>query len=1126
MRPQTGAVDLQSVRALAHRLYCQCQEPLSAYKPVARSVRVLRNKLEEVDEAFGEANIRIEDTRALQAAVESRDLLNMLDRALQSYPSPPCEEGGPSEGHLADLLMQIDMNTRKLSSALEALELLTGKTDLMLSTPMRETPYHPASDSPTASTASSEHIIKMGNASTLRSFSPSRASISDKTSLTSDRVVIHSRPEEEKEAVWTPAVQLKLVSEERSSANTEETWRTPFAYPDPMSIDIAKASSMILGSERSATQDHPVVSASGITSNTLLAATPVKAEVEVIQVTGSKPVRGQSRESSKPSNRIDSGISYAGTNGPAVATATDTAQDPSHEWNREALNLADNEVPDSKEASGRHDDPRRSSETATLSELGSGQQQGRAAVGSVKQHANELRNSLRLALSDADPLTLKPSPHDDDQTTNTAGQSRAYMATPLRPPNQPPALPHQRHYEVRNRTVSRGPRAPESRYRVVNPDFEVARGAKCQHSEDTLAAPNGTPEYRQTQHSGAVFVSSTPSCGEATMPISTGSKMPSLPSLPVNDADVNSTGAIPEPLSYVEEGRTLVRNEQGLQSPVLQRPIPRSSRYRPSKREVQGTVAEGGDSTGADHIVSVDEDDAIPKGVFADQAVPNKGVDLDLRWQRRSRERTDLDSSLQPTTAVLRTSRPALAELGITELPGEPMASSDAAVEPEQALVQSIVQSWNAGLWDQAKDLIERLLNRQTERNDRPLVRRMRHLLGVIASLQGDWHRSLALFVDVFDAPISEASQLDAGHCAAAYWMGDAYALCNRRTEALLAYSITAQGLLSHGSIEPQMHQCVMADREACQLGGSRSELKLDWHREVQKRDSPATDSLLDPRVITSDAARSFFDYVPRQPNIELNKRYSPDPNDSRAIALCKSGFEPGSWQEKHRLQIDSTAFMHSGPWPVMFDPLFAMANVAHGRLLAHECDLLQTVGLRPTVKIPKNPGRTRMNSFTCQDLRWLILTLRQCLTKLEVRWTEVANAQGTWFVARYSSMEDKVATTHFFSIALFRLSFRSGYGVDICPSGISSARIRRSEPNVEKGVHQDKAKRVKKLVREYLDAAAQRQEAVDMKGTALPVMSINGITSLHRSVSSRTKKSDSTPASSRVPSRPESLLV
>jgi hypothetical protein len=210
-------------------------------------------------------------------------------------------------------------------------------------------------------------------------------------------------------------------------------------------------------------------------------------------------------------------------------------------------------------------------------------------------------------------------------------------------------------------------------------------------------------------------------------------------------------------------------------------------------------------------------------------------------------------------------------------------------------------------------------------------------------------------------------------------------------------------------------------------------------------------------------------------------------------MVLHDTGIMPGSWQENHKLEIDATAFEPPQPWPLPFDPFFVLETVRLHRLSTPESDLL-----RSGLSAGKIPKKSRLG-FSCQDLRWLIVTLRSCLTKLEIEWSEVIIDHGPKFLARYKVAGDGIATSHFFSIPIYRLSFRPGYGVEICSDGIFSSRIQNVEPKTEKGVHGEEVKRVKKMIKEALEMAAKRQEAAESKSTTLPVMSINGVTSLRR---------------------------
>lgn len=361
-------------------------------------------------------------------------------------------------------------------------------------------------------------------------------------------------------------------------------------------------------------------------------------------------------------------------------------------------------------------------------------------------------------------------------------------------------------------------------------------------------------------------------------------------------------------------------------------------------------------------------------------------------------------------------------------------------------------------------------------------------MLGAIASLKGEPNLALLHFISVFSSPVEEACQLDPGHFAAAYWMADIYALLNRRTEALLAYSIASRNPLLQDAKSLPLYQQLLAEKEACRRGETKTGINIDWE-DVQDETQPRTaaDSILDPRILARDVARTMIQ-ADSQPTSSSNRKL--DPNRSRAMALNDLGLKYTSWQETHALLLDTTALEPSTPWPLPFDPFFVLENVRTTSLLTNpEIDLLQPSSLSAT-KLPK---KSRL-IFSCPDLRWLILTLRNCLSKQEMAWSEVLPEQNSpKFIVRYNVAEAGVVKTHFFSIPVYRVSFRPGYGVDICPDGISCSRIMSlgGPHKVEKGVRGDEVKRVRKVLREFLESAARRHEAVDTRGLALPVMSM-----------------------------------
>jgi hypothetical protein len=407
-----------------------------------------------------------------------------------------------------------------------------------------------------------------------------------------------------------------------------------------------------------------------------------------------------------------------------------------------------------------------------------------------------------------------------------------------------------------------------------------------------------------------------------------------------------------------------------------------------------------------------------------------------------------------------------------------PGIDSTSATELERERINHIIHFWNDCQWDQAEAYLTDYLAVLIEEHALARARRVRHLLGVCASFKGEWLRAIPLFLSTMRTPICDIAEIDDGDCAAAYWLADTYCLLNKRTEALLAYCIAERSSLFNDPLDPSLGELVTSEQEAVQLGVPKRDYRARW---AQTFCAFPGDSILDPNVVTTGAAMMLFENGPRRA-----QRTGPRPG-SEPFTLHQSRARSSSllWLTTnhrgarfHLTIINAGHFEPDTPWPMMYDPFFAMANVQRGRLLQYEADLLAVFTTNLEAKIPKSGplGLTRIDCFTCSDLTWLIQTLRECLKMLEMEFSEVANVEGTWFVARYTFMQNNIATTYYFSIALFKQTIRSGYGVEICPDGICSARIGQSNIDYDKGVHVSESKRIKKLVREYLDEAAKQR--------------------------------------------------
>lgn len=410
--------------------------------------------------------------------------------------------------------------------------------------------------------------------------------------------------------------------------------------------------------------------------------------------------------------------------------------------------------------------------------------------------------------------------------------------------------------------------------------------------------------------------------------------------------------------------------------------------------------------------------------------------------------------------------------------------------------VHHIVSSFNDGNWDQAEAYLMAHLEGMIEKDDLASARRARHLLGVCASYKGEVDRAISLFISVLSTPILDISKLDTGDCAAAYWLGDLYAMLNRRTEALLAYCIAERSPLFQNFTQPRLHECIEAEQECCQLGVSKSDFKLLWFQDGQRRDLSRGLSIWSPDVVSKPAAKACLDTSQMPTGRHRLHSFVLESSRTRSVVLANlasANSNPLILSEQYNInKIDVLSMARNGPWPMPYDPLFCMANVARGRLLAYECDLLSVFEPGLETRLPKNGpiGLSRVACFTCNDLGWLIRTIRNSLQTLEMDWSEVANVEGSWFIVRYSFMQKKIAQTHYFSIALYRQTLRSGYGAAICPDGIRAARlIMSTQIDHENGVHHSESHRIRKLIRASLDEAAKERGKIRKEPS--PTMSL-----------------------------------
>ncbi|KAH9831904.1 hypothetical protein Tdes44962_MAKER08884 [Teratosphaeria destructans] len=389
--------------------------------------------------------------------------------------------------------------------------------------------------------------------------------------------------------------------------------------------------------------------------------------------------------------------------------------------------------------------------------------------------------------------------------------------------------------------------------------------------------------------------------------------------------------------------------------------------------------------------------------------------------------------------------------------------------------IRRALDSFNNKDWPTAELCLIGLLNQASGSQSYNMVRRIHHLLGVTASVQGRWQQALTQFLMVVRTPILGDSNLDEGDCSAAYWLGDTYCLLNRRAEALISYMIAEHSTLFR---DTRRRQRILDEQKGC-FPGPGTTSKEDWWRkwdiEAKKTDRSSRDSILNPRVLGFAAESLFLERAQVRAEAKKASKQQPmDQSHSRVMAFRVLGADAGSYELDYRLRVGSCAFDISRPWPLMFDPYFAVANVLRGRMLTKECDLLLVIRFDYSANVPKATRGLKTN-FVAHDLRWLIVNIRECLASCNMTVSEVATTtSGPCFVARYAAVEKHIATMHFLTVSIFRQSFKSGFGVDIASDGLFSARIIRADWLYDKGVPCKETERIKAMILHHLETAAK----------------------------------------------------
>ena len=213
-------------------------------------MRTLRNGLEEVEEIFDDSRtLGPDDLKLLDQVGRSRDLLDRLDLSLQSFRCSKHKD--VNERAVADLKTDLDVTARELGVAFEAFS--TGEIPLALDTrniaDIADS-KSPSTNRQSASSSKDDSAQEPRSSRTSSAWSlipqdsPSKGISFDIPHMHLDTNT-QRQLSQEKEVYNPSAASKNSVVEPTVSLD----WRSPFASPDPMSISIEQASSIILGGD-------------------------------------------------------------------------------------------------------------------------------------------------------------------------------------------------------------------------------------------------------------------------------------------------------------------------------------------------------------------------------------------------------------------------------------------------------------------------------------------------------------------------------------------------------------------------------------------------------------------------------------------------------------------------------------------------------------------------------------------------------------------------------------------------------------------------------------------------------------------------------------------------------------
>jgi hypothetical protein len=317
-----------------------------------------------------------------------------------------------------------------------------------------------------------------------------------------------------------------------------------------------------------------------------------------------------------------------------------------------------------------------------------------------------------------------------------------------------------------------------------------------------------------------------------------------------------------------------------------------------------------------------------------------------------------------------------------------------------------------------------------------PDVRILKHLLGVCASLTGQFAKAKQLFESVFNGTYLDHQNLDDGDIAAARWLGDLCLHTQEHANAMLAYSVAYEGSIGRYGATSERTR-----RVATEI------ILIDHWLWGFKRIEGTLNLNLDPTSIfpsTNVVEKNKLMMNVKKSVYELANTASTIPTPTLSLGRPTYHVDP---RPRYELRLSEGFLL--GPlislstWPFPWDPLF------------YPTDAVQLDRYMNTVRLANNASRSlydrqlpsnslgdskKLHYLTKRGSRWLISSVEQGLNEMGI-----AHAHHTFepaIVCCLNQQREGVAFSEGVEIRFSKLSFRDVYGIKVTDVKWATRRV------------------------------------------------------------------------------------